>query len=565
MLRKLGIHAMCGLYRRRAVRQPVRRLSWAGVAPVETRELTARIRLHTIQCVQIKEHTIRVLRRQPTARAVVRLGLIWLVIVLSGTADSQPAASAASGPSAAGADRRPNIVLILADDMRADAFEAGGHPFLKTPHLDRLAREGAMFERSFVVTSLCCPSRASLLTGLYTHRTGVTANINDDLDYARTPIVAAPLKAAGYATGFVGKYHLGNSGTRREGFDYWVAYDERIAEPPYFNARLMVGEKAVATTGYSTDVLCDYATRWIEQQGDRPFFLMLAVKNPHFPLEPPPADRESYADAAVQLPPGFGDPIESLPRGVRGTAIAAPIVGPDAKLKAELERLAGRGDAIRELSRDYSRMIPSIDRCVGRVLDALERRKALDDTLVIFTSDNGLMLGERGVLRKAVPYEPSIRVPLLMRYPRLIRGGTRIDRQALNIDLCPTILSAAHAPPAATTSGRDLTRLFKHPKDDWREDWLYLGPYGKKERPRFLAVRTASSKYALYLDGMVEEELFDLVGDPAERRNLAGRTEHAALLTDMRKRLESAMEREGVPAEWRKPLAPRKGGREAAD
>jgi N-acetylglucosamine-6-sulfatase len=214
--------------------------------------------------------------------------------------------------------QHPNIIIVLADELRANSLGFAGHPFIETPHIDRIAHEGAWFENSFVITSLCEPSRATLLTGRYTHRSGISSNrTRVDLDYEGRGILPRWLQAAGYATAFFGKYHLGESCDPRAGFDHWECLIGKRGQGDYFDARINRNGELVATSGFSTDVLTTNAVAWIRKQRNRPFFLLLALKNPHIPFTPPARHRDFYANREIEVPPSAADPTQRLPRYVR--------------------------------------------------------------------------------------------------------------------------------------------------------------------------------------------------------------------------------------------------------
>lgn len=469
------------------------------------------------------------------ARVVVkrirRIGIASLVLL---------AACAAPSPPLPGADR-PSIVLVLADDLRADVLGYAGHPFVETPHIDRLAREGVAFDGAFVLTAVCAPSRATLLSGLPTHRSGVSTN-RVGLDHARVRLVPQMLREAGYATGFVGKYHLGSEdGRRRAGFDHWVGYEG--AQGDYLDATLVVGDERVPTTGHSADVLTDHAVAWIREQRDRPFFLLVSLKNPHVPLTPPERHRTWYADETVPVPASFGDPYDTLPSYVRDRV-------EERERRLLIRDGARSAEAFADYARDYARMVPSIDEAVGRIYEALSNTGALDRTLLLFTSDNGRIFGEHGLMRKGLPYEPSIRVPMVARLPGWVEPGSRIAAPVLNLDLPPTILDLAGVDVPEAMSGRTLTELVDGGGAGWREDWLYLGSYHVGSRPDYLAVRGPRYKYVRYVSPGVEEQLFDLVNDPDERHNLAADPAHAELLARSRARMMELLETEALPTTW---------------
>ncbi|MEE8170047.1 MAG: sulfatase-like hydrolase/transferase [Phycisphaerae bacterium] len=461
----------------------------------------------------------------------------------------EAAAQSTTQPSGWSDKQRPNILIVLTDDHRADALGCADHPFIKTPHLDRLAREGAIFERAYVVTSLCCPSRATLLTGRYPHTIGVTAN-RLDLDYAAVRILPQYLGDAGYDTAFIGKYHLGDSGEVRPAFDHWIAYDESKTAASYHHATLNINGRKHTEGGYSTDLLLDYAEEWIAKPRTKPFFLLLALKNPHNPFEPPARHKKLYEGVSIELPASYHDPLDRLPDLVSLGKTERPVIGGDRGLEMEMLRLAFRGDPAVEFQRDYARMVAGIDDAVERLFRLLSSRGILNETAFLYTSDNGILAGEHGLFRKALAYDPSMRIPLILRYPRRVPAGTRVRAQVLNIDLFPTVLALAGIERPAALPGRSVLPLVQKGAAPLREDWLYAAPYKRGGRPRFLAVRTLRWKYIRYTRGRLQEELFDLTNDPDERANLAERNEFSATLKDMRARMKRAIRRQGAPDGW---------------
>jgi N-acetylglucosamine-6-sulfatase len=468
----------------------------------------------------------------------------WLLLCAGIAGCAAPPATDGGGVPAPTGDpprQPPAIVLIFADDQRYDTLGCTGHPFVRTPNLDRIAREGALFENAFVITPLCCPSRATVLSGLYTHGNGVSNN-GMDLDYGTTRILPQYLQERGYATAFIGKIHLGYDARPRPGFDYWAALDETDENGVHFDTRMNVNGVTTETSGFNADVLAGLAADWIAKQ-DGPFFLLLSLKSPHNPLTPPERHAGLYADAEITLPPSFDDPVESLPAAVRQRLRAQ-------SAQEWMEGYADRHDAFRELLRSYARMIPAVDDAAGRIYETLARSGRLDRTAVIFSSDNGWIIGEHGISRKGLAYDPSIRVPLLVRYPPAVPAGSRLRQQALNLDLTPTVLDLAGVAAPPEMRGRSLLPLLGGDSAGWREDWLYVGSYREDAAEHDLAVRTDEWKYVRYTGGEPEEQLFHLAQDPHERTNLAADPAHAARLDALRARMRALMAREDVPPGW---------------
>jgi N-acetylglucosamine-6-sulfatase len=452
-----------------------------------------------------------------------------------------PALAIAAQPALAAApDSRPNIVFIITDDQRADLLGIAGHPAAKTPHLDRVGREGAWFRNFFTVTPLCSPSRASFLTGLYPHSHGVINNDKLGLDVISHTLFTWPrrLREAGYETAFIGKWHMGLDDSRRPGFDRWVSFK---GQGIYLDG--VVNEDGVSRqlTGYMTDYLNAQAVAFVAQPRPKPFALVLSHKAVHIPYLPAARHEPLYADhtfAPTPPPPGDreGKPILTRPIP-RVDRLALEGVAPE---PAEPRRNRGRDPA--SIVRDQLRCLASVDDGVGQLLAALERRGELDRTVVVFTSDNGYLMGEHGVIdQKRWAYEPALRVPLLMRFPPAIAAGTVRDQMVLNIDLAPTLLELAGVESVVPMHGRSFAPLLRDPAAPWRQAFLaeyFLEKVGLRV-PTWQAVRTARWKYIRYLGEPEQlDELYDLQADPGEIRNLIGTDTARAEVPALRRELE---------------------------
>ena len=425
------------------------------------------------------------------------------------------------------ADPIPNIVFVLTDDQRADAVGFSRRPLLgiETPHIDRLAAEGARFDNMFVTTSLCSPSRASFLSGLYAHAHGVTNNFTDypvDL-----PSLPRQLQGAGFQTAYIGKWHMGEGDDRkRPGFDYWVTHE---GQGQYYDTTFNVNGVRRVVRGYYTDRVTDLAIEWLSQRGsERPFLLILGHKAPHGPFVPEKKYRTVYDSLPVPYPASAFD-LEGKPdwiaeRLATWHGIYGPLYGfrkafPDERPEAvsDFERFV----------RSYTATINSVDDSVGRIHAALAERGVLDRTIFVFSSDNGFLLGEHGMIDKRTMHEESIRVPLVVRYPARIEAGTRITEQVLSIDLAPSLLELAGAPPLPRIHGASWVRLLEGRNEDWRTSWHYAYDYEKQfpYTPNVRGVRTAEWKYVHYPHGdggpdRHRAEAYNLSADPGERVNL---------------------------------------------
>lgn len=417
-----------------------------------------------------------------------------------------------SGPTpAANATDRPNIVFILMDDLRWDALGCTGHPVAQTPHIDRIAKEGALFKNFFVTLPLCSPSRASFLTGQYAHTHGVTNNADHSVLSHQLMTFPRLLQRAGYETAYVGKWHMGADDSPRPGFDRWVSFK---GQGVYHDPMLNIDGEPARATGYMSDILSEHAVRFIRAGHKKPFLLYLSHKAVHGPFTPAERHKDLYSDAKLKPPVSFNDTLDGKP------ALTRRVEGPRSQPP---NRAVNRSaEDYGALERNQLRMMASVDEGVGRILEALEATRQLDNTMVIFTSDNGFFWSEHGLGDKRWAYEESIRDPLLIRYPKLIKAGTTLDPFVLNIDIAPTLLDLAGAEIPKSIEGRSILPLIKKPGSRWRTSF-FAEYFQEKQYPRvptWQAVRTAQWKYIHYpdLDGM--DELYDLKTDPHELKNL---------------------------------------------
>jgi N-acetylglucosamine-6-sulfatase len=418
---------------------------------------------------------------------------------------------------------------------------------VKTPHIDRLAREGARFQNFFATTPLCSPSRASILTGQLARRHGIVDNTERSPRSHALASFPQRLQQAGYETGFVGKWHMGNDPSPRPGFDFWVAMrGQGEAEDPW----LQEGERGGTVTGYVTDVLTDRALAFVSRPRSRPFFLLLAHKalHPNFVQHadgsttaigeggfvPAPRHRSLYAADPIPRRPNYAVPPRAKPALERRIG--------------ELPALGAGTVTSDSVIRDRLRMLAAVDEGLGRLLAELERRGRLDDTAILLTGDNGYFYGEHGLSEeRRLAYEESIRVPLLVRHPATSKPGTAPAQLALNIDLAPTILELAGLGPGPELDGRSLVPILRGEAPAWRTSFLieYWSDrvFPRIERMGYDAVRTQRHKYVRFRELRGMDELYDLEADPYELRNLAAEPGHEAL----RQSLETELARLGGP------------------
>ncbi len=467
--------------------------------------------------------TSRTGRRWRSGVLAPRAGAILLALEI---------AVAVSGCGPTEPERPPNIVFILTDDHRFDAMGCAGQPQLETEHLDRLADEGIRFTDAFVVTSLCSPSRASFLTGCYPHRHGVVANeVCDPLPEVAT--FPQLLQQAGYRTAFIGKWHMLRRATPRAGFDYWIGF---TSQGEYFRNTYWANGEWRLSYEYVTDELTQYAENFIVgQTGDPPFLLIVSHKAVHEPFLPAPRHRHRYVDAEFA---GGHDPRDDLD--------SKPVLG-GRDLRGDREHMI----------REYHRCLLAVDESVGRILAALEARGILDETVIVYAGDNGYLHGEHGGLwDKRVAYEPSLRIPLLMRYPPLWSSGRTSAALALNIDLAPTLLELAGVPIPSSVQGRSLTGVLRG--EPGRDAFFYEYFQEIGSVPTCLAVRSRDWKYVTYPDDpQLTEELYDLQADPGELFNLRHDARYAPELQRLRDRLVQLQRETG----FRRPSPNRAGSR----
>ncbi|MCA8993957.1 MAG: sulfatase [Planctomycetaceae bacterium] len=424
-----------------------------------------------------------------------------------------------------------NVVFILTDDHRYDAMGFTGHPFLETPHLDSLASNGVHLKNAFVTTSLCSPSRASILTALYTHKHRVIDN--NRLVPDGTIFFPRYLQKVGYETAFIGKWHMGGASDEpREGFNHWVSFRGQgnyLSPGPKYT--LNVDGKRVPQRGYITDELTDYAVDWLkERNDDKPFFLYLSHKAVHANFTPAERHAGRYADVKLSLPRGDEVTAENnAPRWVR-----------DQKNSWHGIDFSYHSDAgLDYLYRRYCESILAVDDSVGRVLQQLKDMGIHDETLVIYMGDNGFMWGEHGLIDKRVAYEESMRVPMMMQCPALYKGGKVVESVVGNIDIGPTVMHAAGIHTPAYMDGQSFLDLPNKPDMPWRDKFLYIYYWEKNfpQTPTQFALRGDRYKYITYYGLWDTDELYDLQSDPGETRNLIHNPDYQKLAKEMENQL----------------------------
>jgi arylsulfatase A-like enzyme len=432
--------------------------------------------------------------------------------------------------SAAATTNRPNFLFIYTDDQRYDALgvvqreqgERGRFPWLQTPNLDRIANEGVRFRNAFVVNALCSPSRAVFLTGRYNHFNGIA---NNHTPFPTNNVThASLLRAAGYATAYIGKWHMNSQSGQRPGFSYSASY---VAHGRYHDCVFEINGAKTNTTGWVDDVSTDFTIDFMKRHRHEPFLAVLGFKSPHGPFEPPTRWHGKLTNAVAR-------------------PAASAEVRPPYPLRTNVNQATAVQASTRriEMHRKYFRTISAVDENAGRILQALDDLGLSENTMLIYASDNGFYLGEHGLGDKRSAYEESMRIPLLVRYPKLGLRGKVIDSMVLNLDLAPTLLDFAGAVIPKEMQGHSWRPLLTPSRGtptakDWRRSFFYeyfleanLGP------PTLLAVRTESAKLIKYPGHEDWTELFDLQADPYETNNLARSSAHEELRREMQNELD---------------------------
>lgn len=431
------------------------------------------------------------------------------------------------------ADEKPNIIFLLSDDQRSDAFGAAGNSSVKTPNLDQLAKEGIMFKNAFVTSSISYSSRAGILTGLYANQNEVTAVKNELSDQQFENTYPIQLKRNGYQIAFVGKYGIGQSELEREknAFDYFWG---ESGQPKYDQLN------GLGDTSDYTELVERHALEFLENTSkNNPFCLSVSFiapsiedddfsqftnekkyadvyKNDVFPSYQ--ASRDVYDE---KFPDYFKNPVDSIPN--------------EARKRWELR--FSTPEKYQKTLKEYYRRVTAVDDVVGKLRKKLKEKGISENTVIIYMSDNGFYLGEHGLAGKWYGHEPSIRVPLLVHDPRLKKSqqGKTYHQMALNIDVAPTILKLAGIAPDVNMQGKTLTDIYKEESDQWRKQFYYEQLSRLPNIPRSQGIRTEKYKYLYYLDAPFGyEELYDLENDPNETNNLAANSENKEVLEDLR-------------------------------
>jgi arylsulfatase A-like enzyme len=476
------------------------------------------------------------------------------------------------------AQNRPNILVIISDDHAYQTISAYGSTFTKTPSIDRIAHEGAIFNRAYVTNSICGPSRASILTGRYSHINGFKDNENSNFNFNQD-IFVKDLQAAGYLTAWIGKMHLGNN--TPQGLDY---YKILPAQGSYYNPDFIeTGNTKTHYTGYVTNIITDISEDWLDHRDkSKPFCLVIGHKATHRTWMPDLDDLGMFEDRTFPLPVDFYDNYDTRKAAaIQDMTIAKTMLmrydlkvfedsadadkegtirrmDPEqkkrfldfyAQINADFKAKNLTGDALTEWKyqrymRDYLTTAASLDRNIGRILDYLDKNQLARNTIVIYLSDQGFYMGEHGWFDKRFMYEESFRTPMVMRYPGVIKPGTGINDFIMNIDLAPTLLQAGGAKIPADIQGQSFLPLLKHDKYNSRNA-MYYHYYENGEHsvsPHF-GIRTERYKLIRFYKRVESWELFDLKADPRELKNIYDTEEGRRLAPSLKKQLLGLIEK----------------------
>jgi arylsulfatase A-like enzyme len=430
--------------------------------------------------------------------------------------------------------KKPNIVCIVGEGLRWDELSSTGNKLIQTPNLDRIGREGCTFRNAFVVNALCLPSRATMLTGMYSHTTGAVSNMEGKLP-DRFPLVSDLLQKAGYETAFLGKSHIAGALMDR----YWDYYFGFFGQADYYRPRITEGVRGkyapekIYEGEYVDELLTRKAIAWLRQERTKPFCMFLWFYAPHAPFFRPKDMVNNFNGVRIPKPATFDEDLKGYPGKPRAVA--------DADNKIGYSEVANDDPrSLEELVKDHNAGVLDNDRNVGAVWHELERQNIVNDTAVLLSSDHGFFLGEHHFYDKRLMYEPSIRVPMIVSYPGRVMAGTKSNEMVLNLDLAPTLLEIAGLAVPGEMEGKSMLPLAEGKANvAWRKDWLYEYyeyPGFENVRP-CRGVRTNRYKLIHFFIEPQEFELYDLQSDPDEMHNLYGRPGYEDLTAHLKERL----------------------------
>jgi len=436
--------------------------------------------------------------------------------------------------------KQRNVIFILSDDHRYDYMGFTGKvPWLKTPNMDKLAKEGAYMKNAFVTTSLCSPSRASILTGQYSHVHTIVDN------YAPDPgnLTYFPeyLQKAGYQTAFFGKWHMGDHSDKQQpGFDHWESF---AGQGVYYNPKLNINGKRIQykDSTYTTDLLTKHTLEWLENRDkDKPFFAYLSHKAVHAAFKPAKRHKGMYKGNKIVRPKTFAqttsDEYKNLkwPGWVKDQRHSWHGVDYMYHQKTDLDSMVV----------DYNETLMGVDDSIGSVMDWLKANNLDESTLIIYMGDNGFSWGEHGLIDKRHAYEESIKVPMLIRCPELFEGGATLNSMVQNIDIAPTILDCANVKKPDYMPGGSMLKVLKGDTKNWRKKifYEYFWEYDFPMTPTVFAVRTDKYKYIRYYGIWDSNELYDLENDPEEMYNVIEKPENQELVKSLANELYDWLE-----------------------
>ncbi len=468
--------------------------------------------------------------------------------------------------------QKPNILVIFSDDHAYQAISAYGSKLMQTPNIDRIAKEGALFTNACVTNSLCAPSRAALLTGTYSHINGLKVNDISNPFNIRQEVFTRILKQNNYQTSWIGKWHLQT--LPGDAFDFWKVVPDQgqYYNPDFINMQ----NDTVRTQGYITDVITDIAFDWLDHRDrSKPFCMVVGEKATHRSWLPDLQDLGAFDDQTFPLPANFYDDYKNRIAAknqdmsidktmlleydlkVNANYAAKGMYGrmtPDQskvfkayydKISRDFDEHQYKGDALvqwkyQRYLKDYLSTARSLDRNIGRILAYLDRNGLAENTVVIYASDQGFYMGEHGWFDKRFMYEESLKTPVVMRYPGVIRPGTKVDQLVVNIDFAPTILNIAGVKTPAGMQGTSFLPLVKNEKNvSWRKGvyyHYYEYPEPHRVAPHF-GIRTAQYKLIRFYGPVDSWELYDLRKDPREMNNSYGDKQHEKLIAGLKQQL----------------------------
>lgn len=473
-----------------------------------------------------------------SAQGTTRRDFLQASLAIAGTAAVSSVATtlAAAQTRSQTKSKHPNLVFFLGEGQRADALSIAGNPVLKTPNHDRIGHEGIRFTNAFCTNALCAPARATALTGLYSRSTGALDNTKSHTPLpADIPLFTEILQKEGYEVAIVGKVHTRN-GVEERNWDYYFGHNSpgNDYENPIFKEgrKGKVQPQKQYKAVYPDDLSTDRAISWInEDRGDKPFCVLIWFVAPHEPFFRPRRLADLYNGTPIAKPVSFDDDLKGYPGKPKS------FVDAENKLGTTSSHVAC--GSLEGIAKDYYAGLVAVDENIGRVIDALEKKKILDDTAILQTSDHGFFLGEWRLFDKRLMHEPSIRVPFQVRYPRRIPAGTVREEMVLDTDIAPTLLDLAGIPAPAYLQGKSILPLAKKTDPDFRKEWYY--EYYEWPNPEKVAphrgIRTEQYKLIQYVLDPSEGELYDLLADPDEHNNLYGNPQYAVLQAHLADRL----------------------------